>query len=310
MDREDDPQSYHHHFIQVNGVKLHYVEEGTGPNVLWYGWRYQIRYLAKKGYRVIVPDMRGYGQSESPRFMEGDMSVYSWKTKAKDISDMMSQLHIPSAVLIGHDWGSHWAQRVAKWYPDKVKALVLISVPYSAPMRFKMSLRQIVDKLPNFKYQITFAEDKKFEETVNADPRPFFTCLFRYARDSVPMDFEGEIPKLKRSEMVSQQALDYYVEQYKKATFYGSLACYKLTSQSYEEEKNLPRSIETPIMMITTGHDQALPPMMAQEMPKTCKHLTMKHIEDAAHWVMVERPKEINQLLSEFIPQFFSKAKL
>lgn len=63
-----------HQRIKTNGIWMHIAEQGTGPLVLllhgfpeiWYSWRHQIGYLAKHGYHVVAPDMRGYGDTDSP----------------------------------------------------------------------------------------------------------------------------------------------------------------------------------------------------------------------------------------------------
>jgi len=64
-----------HRQAVVNGVRLHYVEAGSGPLVVllhgfpdfWWSWRLQIPALADAGYRVVAPDQRGYAESEKPR---------------------------------------------------------------------------------------------------------------------------------------------------------------------------------------------------------------------------------------------------
>jgi alpha/beta hydrolase fold len=69
----DDPQGFNHCFADVNGIRMHYVDEGHGPLALllhgypflWYLWRHQIRALASAGYRAIALDQRGYGQSDT-----------------------------------------------------------------------------------------------------------------------------------------------------------------------------------------------------------------------------------------------------
>lgn len=71
----DDPQAFNHCFAEVNGIRMHYVDEGRGPLVillhgypfLWYLWRHQIRALAAAGYRVLALDQRGYGRPKHPR---------------------------------------------------------------------------------------------------------------------------------------------------------------------------------------------------------------------------------------------------
>jgi pimeloyl-ACP methyl ester carboxylesterase len=71
----DDPQSFDHRFATVNGIRMHYVEEGKGPLVLllhgypflWYLWRHQIKVVAAAGYRVVALDQRGYGQTDCPQ---------------------------------------------------------------------------------------------------------------------------------------------------------------------------------------------------------------------------------------------------
>ena len=74
MQRASDHPACSHHFAEVNGVRLHYVEAGAGPLVVllhgfpefWYSWRHQIAALATAGYRVIAPDLRGYNESDKP----------------------------------------------------------------------------------------------------------------------------------------------------------------------------------------------------------------------------------------------------
>src|SRR6188768_4061586 len=74
----DDPDAFTHCFAEVNGIRMHYVDEGQGPLVvllhgfpyLWYMWRRQIVALSKAGFRVVVPDQRGFGQSDGPDALE------------------------------------------------------------------------------------------------------------------------------------------------------------------------------------------------------------------------------------------------
>ena len=67
-----------HKFVNTNGIRMHYVEQGTGPLVVlchgwpesWYSYRHQIPALAGAGYRVVAPDQRGYGQTDKPEAVD------------------------------------------------------------------------------------------------------------------------------------------------------------------------------------------------------------------------------------------------
>lgn len=74
MEHLDIVSEVKHQRIKTNGIWLHVAEKGTGPLVLllhgfpetWYAWRHQINFLAHHGYHVVAPDLRGYGDSDSP----------------------------------------------------------------------------------------------------------------------------------------------------------------------------------------------------------------------------------------------------
>lgn len=116
-----------HHTRQVNNLKTHYVEAGDGPPLIllhgfpetWFAWRKQIPALAAK-YRVIAPDLRGYGETAKPP------SGYNKRTMARDIYELMKALGIDKAPIIGHDRGARVATRFAKDYPAAIERLVVM----------------------------------------------------------------------------------------------------------------------------------------------------------------------------------------
>ncbi len=120
-----------HHTVRVNSIKLHYVEAGQGPPVIllhgfpetWFAWRKQIPVLAQH-YRVIVPDLRGYGESEKP------LTGYDKRTMATDIYQLTGHFGLQKVVLIGHDRGARVATRFAKDYRAAIDRLaVLDNIP-------------------------------------------------------------------------------------------------------------------------------------------------------------------------------------
>ena len=96
--------------IETNGIQMRVAEAGAGPLVLlvhgwpesWYSWRHQIKGLADSGYRVIAPDMRGYGDTSSP----AAAADYRIDILVADLVGLLDALGEEKAALIGHDWGS------------------------------------------------------------------------------------------------------------------------------------------------------------------------------------------------------------
>jgi pimeloyl-ACP methyl ester carboxylesterase len=120
--------------IATNGISLHVTEQGDGPAVLFchgfpdtaYTWRRQMQAIASAGYRAIAPDMRGYGHSSAP----ADATLYTPLHTAGDLVGLLDALSVPSAVLVGHDWGATHAWNAALMRPDRFKAVFCMSVPY------------------------------------------------------------------------------------------------------------------------------------------------------------------------------------
>ena len=116
-----------HDRARVNGTELHYVTAGEGdPLVLlhgwpqtWYEWREVIPALAAE-YRVIAPDLRGLGDSATPR------SGYDKRTVATDVRALVADLGFESVALVGHDWGMPTAYAYAAQYRDEVEALAVL----------------------------------------------------------------------------------------------------------------------------------------------------------------------------------------
>jgi pimeloyl-ACP methyl ester carboxylesterase len=120
--------------IVSNGISLRVAELGDGPAVLFchgfpdtaYTWRRQMNAVASSGYRAIAPDMRGYGRSSAP----SDPALYTPLHTAGDLIGLLDALKIPSAVIVGHDWGATHAWNAAMMRPDRFTAVFCLSVPY------------------------------------------------------------------------------------------------------------------------------------------------------------------------------------
>jgi pimeloyl-ACP methyl ester carboxylesterase len=123
-----------HQFIETNGLRMHIAEQGTGPLVLlchgfpelWNAWRYQFPALSEAGYRVVAPDLRGYGQTDQP----DDVEVYTLLHLVGDLIGVLEVLGEQRAILVGHDWGAALAWHAALLRPDRFPVLICMSAPY------------------------------------------------------------------------------------------------------------------------------------------------------------------------------------
>lgn len=123
---------------RVNGVTLHVMEAGPadGPVVLllhgfpeyWWGWREQIGPLAEAGFRVVVPDQRGYNLSDKPR----GVSTYGLDTLAADVVGLAQAYGAQRVHLVGHDWGGLVAWWAASRHPHRIERLVVLNAPHPA----------------------------------------------------------------------------------------------------------------------------------------------------------------------------------
>ena len=121
------------------GTEIHYEVTGEGtPVLLLHGfpdsgrlWRHQVPALTGAGYRVIVPDMRGYGRSARPV----EVGAYDILHLVSDVGVVLADVGVPRAHVVGHDWGAAAAWVLASVAPDTVDRLVALSIGYPATFR-------------------------------------------------------------------------------------------------------------------------------------------------------------------------------
>ena len=131
------------HFVDANGLKFAYLEEGTGPLVLMlhgfpdtaHTWDDLRSRVAAKGYRAVSPFMRGYHPTEIPD-RDADQ-----ETLARDALALVDALGASEAIVIGHDWGASAAYGAAALGPERVKKLFVLAIPH--PAALKPTLRKL-----------------------------------------------------------------------------------------------------------------------------------------------------------------------
>ncbi|KAH9765913.1 AB hydrolase-1 domain-containing protein [Citrus sinensis] len=126
-----------HRIVKVNGINMHIAEKGQGPVILflhgfpelWYSWRHQITALASLGYRAVAPDLRGFGDTDAPP----DVTSYTCFHVIGDLVGLIDTVapNDEKVFVVGHDWGAFMAWFLCLFRPDRVKALVNLSVVFN-----------------------------------------------------------------------------------------------------------------------------------------------------------------------------------
>ncbi|PIA28357.1 hypothetical protein AQUCO_07100023v1 [Aquilegia coerulea] len=124
-----------HKYVDINGLKLHVAEIGTGDKVvlflhgfpeIWYSWRYQMIAAAKAGYRTIAIDFRGYGESEIP----AEPEKATFKDFVDDVVGILDFLQIPKVFIVGKDFGAQVVYTLAILHPERVLGVVTLGIPF------------------------------------------------------------------------------------------------------------------------------------------------------------------------------------
>jgi soluble epoxide hydrolase/lipid-phosphate phosphatase len=307
--------------VATNGIELSVHEAGEGTPVLLmhgfpelaYSWRHQIKPIAEAGFRVIAPDMRGFGNSDAP----ADAQTYSVKNIVADITGLLDALEIEQAVWFGHDWGSMPAWYSGVYAPERVLGLGSLCTPYFTPG--EVDLVKAYDELrgPNH-YMATFQEPGVAEELLGRDVEDTFRKLIRrsgYTMDEfeaapaevreVPAGvFVGD-PQLFGEPLLTDDELAVYVAAYERTGFTGGLNWYRALHKDWEEARGHDFVVDKPAFMISAADDWFFPrgatDGMEELLPQVEKHV----IDDAAHWLQQEKPDEVNALLVPWLRRSF-----
>ena len=278
-------------FISANGIKLHYVEEGTGELVIllhgfpefWYGWKDQLPVLSKK-YRVVAPDMRGYNLTEKP---EG-VANYHMTMLAKDIAELVKALGEEKAIIVGHDWGAAVAWAVASLHPEVVKKLAILNVPHPGEMKkafMSFNLSQWKKSWYIFFFQLPFIP----EMIVGTE---------RFFRKT----FEAMKPKGKAS-WATEEDIKKYAEAYAQpGAVKSTIAYYRAAFREIFSGSGIryPK-IKAPVLMLWGEQDTALGKELTYDTQKYCEGGFEIHYDPTSgHFVQHDNPQWVNEKLMEF----------
>jgi pimeloyl-ACP methyl ester carboxylesterase len=305
--------------LETNGIRLRTVVEGHGPLVLllhgfpqgWYLWRHQIDPLVAAGFQVAVPDQRGYGGSDRPEAIE----AYDIVELTKDVVGLADALGHEQCIVVGHDWGAAVAWHTALLHPQRVRAVVGMSVPYS---RWQVGALTRQEHFGDrFWYIAYFQTPGIAEAELEADLRKSLRTIYFALSGDAPEGLwlvhkpatatflEGLIDPASLPPWLTEADLDYAVAQYQQGGFRGPLNWYRNLDRDVELTPQLETAkIEQPAFFMAGVRDPVLLywPGWAYQLDSWVTDLRGKVlVEGAGHWVQLERPAAVTEALLGFL---------
>ncbi len=291
---------YEERFIKVNGVHLHTIIAGpeTGAPVIllhgfpefWYGWHNQIEALVQHGYRVIVPDQRGYNLSDKPDGVDN----YRISKLAADIKGLAESFNYEQIHLVGHDWGAAVSWWVATLYPKLLKTLTILNVPYPSILADQVrqfNVRQILKS-----WYIGFFQIPRLPEAalLRNDAQPLVKALLTSAQKTT---FSTADIAEYRKAWLQPGAMTGMLNWYRAVGNPGPLPP---NTVRIERAKGF---IKTPTLMLWGEKDIALSKEMAQLSIELCENGRLVYFPNATHWVQHDEAEAVNRHLVEFLGQ-------
>ncbi|MEY9860005.1 pimeloyl-ACP methyl ester carboxylesterase [Catenulispora sp. GAS73] len=299
--------------LVVGGLRMNVVEAGTGPDVVLlhgflnhsYSWRHQVRDLAAAGYHVLAPDLRGYGETGSPR----DAGQYSVLHLVGDVVGLLDAYRIERATVVGHDWGSVLAWNTALMRPDRVRGVVGMSVPY-VPRGDVSLLTTMRERFGDSFYMQYFQEPGPADRELARDvPATFRGVLGSGSQPWDPVVPEGggwldRLPDKGIPDWLSPADLDTYVAAFERTGFTGALNWYRNMERNHELTAAWQHApIQAPALFIYGTRDafSRYASALIDDLPSHVPDLRGVVRIDAGHWVQQERPDEVTAALVDFL---------
>ena len=197
---DEGPQ---HEFVNVNGIRMHYVTMGNGPLIVflhgfpefWYSWRHQIPFFSKH-FKVVVPDMRGYGETERPTKID----EYRIEKLVTDIVELIHSLGQETATIVGHDWGGAIAWSIAMMASGIVEKLIIMDAPH--PAVFQKNAFRNYEQMQKSWYMFFFLLQNVPESMLSRNNFELLKYVFEIS--------------IKRKEKFTQRDIEGYVSSWSK----------------------------------------------------------------------------------------------
>ena len=271
--------------VTVNGVSLRCAVAGDGPLVLllhgfperWFSWEPQVRALAAAGYRVVAPDLRGYGESDKPA------DGYDIETLSADVAGLIDAFGGGPAAVIGHDWGAAITWCAAERYPDRIARYAALNCPHPWVLR-DVGLFRSPKQLARSWYIVFFALPWLPEQWLSRGRAAVVARMFRRAAVDRTNFTADRVDRYRDSVRTPDDARP-------------MIAYYRASLRAALSPLAPPRTILQPGLLIWAEDDIALGLELITGHLRFARDLRVERIPRCGHFVQLERPEEVTARL-------------
>ncbi len=281
-------EPWQHRDIITNGIRMHYVTQGTGPLIVllhgfpefWYSWRHQISFLAEHGYTVVAPDLRGYNDSDKPR------KGYNVGTLVRDIEGLIKGLGQEKATIVGHDWGGALAWAFAMRYPQMTERLIVLNAPHPAAMyRELRTLKQLRKSWYMFFFQLPWLPEAILSRN-RAEVIGEMLSRSAVQKSAFPPEVIEKYRDAMSKPGAMTAALNYYRQMFRR---------------SPRKTTGRIQTISAPTLLLWGEQDIALGIELTHGLEQWVENIQVHYLPDSGHWVQQEKPDSVNQLMLDFL---------
>ncbi|MFT3802639.1 MAG: alpha/beta hydrolase [Burkholderiaceae bacterium] len=325
------------HVCKTDRHTTHYLQGGPpdGPLLIFVhgwpelavSWRAQLAAFAALGFRVVAPDMRGYGRSSVPERSD----AYTMAEITQDMVELLAHLGRERAVWIGHDWGGPVVWSIASHHPARCAGVASLCVPYHPEGFAPSTLLPLIDRelypadqypAGQWDYQLYYIENlEKATRTLQADTVRTIKCLFRrgdpagrdtqavtaYLRKAGGWFGGAEVaPDFPRDDaVISEQDLHCYASALARNGFFGPDSWYVNPDANIAFARQAVDGgrLSMPVLFLHGSYDWICATQhtrLADPMRAACDRLT-EGVIASGHWMQQEKPVEVNAHLARWL---------
>ncbi|XP_042038074.1 epoxide hydrolase A-like [Salvia splendens] len=307
-----------HQRVKANGIWMHVAEKGSGPLVLllhgfpetWFSWHRQIDFLAAHGYHAVAPDLRGFGDTDSPL----SPSSYTWFHIVGDLVALLDHFSVHQAYVVGTDWGAAAAWHMSLLRADRVKGTVALSVPFTPRFARAKPLESMKQKYGDGFYVCQFQEAGRAERALaRYDCATVMKKLLLINKAEMVVAPPGteiidylETPSVLPA-WITEEEINVLAEKFEESGFTGGFNYYRALNLNWELMAAWQGAkIGVPAKLIVGTKDMGYRSGGTKEYIESCvfKSLVPDHeivVLDAHHFIHLERADQVSQEILSFI---------